>query len=208
MALLAAAEGPWRFAVAPFLFLAFFALFHDAAHGAYGLPNRVNDALLFVAGAPLLLSTHAQRHLHLRHHARPMADDDVEGLGARASLLGALMAGPVLAPRMHIEGARGVPPRLRRQVAAEHARSALIVGLALLEPTGPLGAVVLVALVLQLTIGAWASHIPHHPPRWFLALGARLRWLKTPVLLSALHHREHHARPKVPARELTPVITG
>lgn len=201
-AVLVVVDGLWRFPMAAFVFLSFFAMFHDAAHGAYRLPNRLNDLLLVVAGTPLLFSAHAQRHLHLRHHARPLADDDVEGMGARASLLGSLLCGPVVAPRMHVEGARGVPPRLRWQVAAEHARSAVIVALACREPGGPWGAVVLVALLLQLSIGAWASHIPHHPPAWFLDVAARSVWLKTPVLLSALHHREHHARPKIPAREL------
>src|SRR5688572_36543 len=79
---------------AALLYFAAFSFFHDCAHGALSLPPRANDFVLFLTSGPLMLSAHGQRQLHLRHHARPLAPDDMEGEGALASLPMAAITAP------------------------------------------------------------------------------------------------------------------
>jgi fatty acid desaturase len=59
-------------------------------------------------------------------------------------------------------------------------------------------------LALQLTMNAWASHVPHRAPQWLLALAARFAWTHSPVVLSLVYHLEHHAHPRVPCMDLRP----
>jgi len=59
-------------------------------------------------------------------------------------------------------------------------------------------------LALQLTMNAWASHVPHRAPRWLLAIAARFAWTHSPVVLSLVYHMEHHAHPRVPCMDLRP----
>src|SRR5688500_16451369 len=91
------------------LFLAAFTLAHDLAHGALGLTRRTNRVLLSLAGALMLTSGHAMRVAHLRHHARPLADDDYEGASARGSLGRALLLAPWFAFAVRREAWRRAP---------------------------------------------------------------------------------------------------
>jgi fatty acid desaturase len=185
-------------AVSAALFFSLFSLFHDAAHGSLLLPPRVNDALLALLSAPLFMSTHAQRQLHMRHHARPLAADDVEGAGAKLSFTGALLWSPVLAGENVAAGVRIVPRKLRALVLLEWAAVAALAAFAVAHPTSTVALFVLVAATLQLFASLWASHIPHHPPRLVQAVARRLVRFRSPVVLSLLFHNEHHARPRLP----------
>jgi hypothetical protein len=65
-------------------------------------------------------------------------------------------------------------------------------------------AVVATWWVLQLTMNAWASHVPHRAPVWLMAVASRLVWTGSPVVLSLVYHLEHHAHPRVPCATLRP----
>jgi fatty acid desaturase len=189
-------------AVSAALFFSLFSLFHDAAHGALGLSRSANDGLLALLSAPLFMSTHAQRQLHMRHHARPLADDDVEGVGAKLSFLGALVMSPVLAGNNIVAGVRIVPKKLRRIVLLEWAAVAALAAFAIAMPTSSVALFVFVAATLQVFASFWASHIPHHPPRLLEAVARALVRFRSPVVLSLVFHREHHAHPRMPCAHL------
>jgi fatty acid desaturase len=186
------------------LYFSTFALFHDAAHGALGLSTRTNDLLLFATSAVLMMSAHGQRQLHLRHHARPLANDDLEGAGALTSLWWAVLVGPWAAFHMRAVSFSVVPAKVRPWVAAENALNVLVTIAAV--AWGGVGVWAAVALwwVLQLTMNAWASHIPHRAPRWLLQVASLFAWTGSPVVLSLVYHLEHHAHPRVPCALLRP----
>src|SRR5688500_6115959 len=64
------------------LFLAGFTWLHDLSHGALPLPRSWRERAVAIVGAMLLMSGHAMRAMHLRHHARIFAADDLEGQSA------------------------------------------------------------------------------------------------------------------------------
>lgn len=180
------------------LFLAAFAFNHDVLHGALKLPRRANEALLTVLALLMGWSGHAVRRLHLRHHARPLAADDIEGHGARLSFWRALAAGPMNAARYRT----GAFEKERTAQVLETLAALLLTALALWSRTVLGAAWVVVNVTMQLTASVWASHLPHRPPAWARALAARLTWTRSAAVLSFAFHEEHHRCPKVPCGEL------
>jgi fatty acid desaturase len=189
-------------AAAMALYLGTFSFTHDVMHGALRLSRRATDFWLFVGGALMGLSGHGMRLLHLRHHARPLAEDDVEGEGARLTLLGALREGPFNIARYRLEALRAANARERRFQIAETLLTVALTAAALLSRSVAGAAWASVNALMQLTLAAWASNLPHNPPRWLRAIALKLAWTKSPVVLSFAFHHAHHARPKVPCAEL------
>ena len=184
------------------LFLEAFAFMHDLAHGALLLPRGANEIALAVAGALLLMSGHALRRMHLIHHAHTLADDDVEGLPARRSFLGALAVGPSAAVVLRVHAFRGAGRRGRRWQAFETALGFAIGAVLLFSGRAPLVIYALVAIAAQSSMSVWAAHIPHNAPAWLTGLAGHLTWTGSPTMLSLAHHALHHAHPEVPCRRL------
>jgi fatty acid desaturase len=192
----------WRVATlaAAALHLGAFAFSHDLVHGALRLPRRCTEWLLCFAALPMVVSGHSMRLTHLRHHARPLAADDLEGVGATVSFWRALWLGPSNALALRVEGWRLANALERRWVVGELGLLGLLCGLAFLTPAGRVW--LLVSAALQLTASVWASHLSHHPPALLRALALRLAWTRSAVLLSLAFHHEHHAQPKLPCAAL------
>ena len=93
------------------LHLAAFAFTHDLAHGALGLPRRFNELALSLAALPMLVAGHGMRLMHLRHHARPLDKDDLEGVGATVPLWRALLGGPLNTAQYRVEAFRVAAPQ-------------------------------------------------------------------------------------------------
>lgn len=202
-----AREWPLQVAASTALFMGAFSLQHDLAHGALGLGRRSNDALLTAAGLVMLSSSRAMRRMHMRHHARPLADDDVEGAGARRSLFGAVVTSPANAIELRVCAYRSAPAAERATQRLESAAACamavtMLSGLADFAGSGAFRTYALVATLLQLTAGVWASHIPHHAPPWMVSFAARLSFLRSPTLLSLAFHDAHHRAPAVPCHHL------
>lgn len=189
---------------AALVFFSSFAFFHDAAHGALGLKQRTNDVVLMLTSIPLFMSAHAQRQHHLHHHARPLEPTDLEGKGALTSLWWAALVAPFASWEMRLKGFVVVPDKVKGWVAAENALNLASMGVVVaLDHTG-VWISFLTQAVLQHTMNAWASHVPHRAPRWALDLASRFAWTGSPVVLSLVYHLEHHAHPRVPCANLRP----
>lgn len=189
---------------AALLFLSTFAFFHDAAHGALGLRPLANDLALCATSAVLMMSGHGQRHLHLRHHAHPLEPDDLEGKGALTSLWMAALAAPTSSFHMRAVSLQAVPAKVRPWVLAENIVNVVVTVVIIEAGFMPLQVALIVWWGLQLTMNAWASHVPHRAPQWVLAVASLLAWTGSPVVLSLVYHLEHHAHPRVPCANLRP----
>lgn len=186
-------------ALAMGLYFASFSFTHDLAHGALRLPRRLNEWLLLAASLPSLISGHSMRLMHQRHHARPLASDDLEGVGAALPLWRAILAGPANAVDVRAGAWIAANQTQRRWILSEYAAVAGVAALAWI--TG-LRIAVGVCVALHLTASAWASHLPHHPPRLLRRLALTLAWTGSVSVLGFAFHDEHHAQPKLPCREL------
>jgi fatty acid desaturase len=191
----------WSVIPAVLLLLAAFTLTHDLAHGALGLPRKHNELALGLAGAVMLTSGHAMRVAHMRHHARPLGQDDLEGIAATVSWRRALGMAPWWALAVRLQAWHLAPGRHRRWQLVEH-----LFTLGLATALGLIGGnarvYMLVCLVLQLTAPVWAGRLPHTAPAWMVEVARRLAWTRSPVMLSMAFHDRHHARPKLATRYL------
>ena len=198
-------EGLWQLAAVVFAalgFMAAFALTHDLAHAALRLPKGLNEVLLALAGALYFTSGHAMRRSHAKHHRSPLSVDDAEGYPARGSLLRAVLCAPLDFLAVRIGGYRLAPARERGWIVLESALNLLSLW-ALWRFGGAAGELyAAVGLGLQLSMGVWASFIPHRAPESVLSLARRLSFLKSPVVLSLAYHELHHQQPRVPCDEL------
>ncbi|ADO75840.1 fatty acid desaturase [Stigmatella aurantiaca] len=176
------------------LFFMLFFLFHDALHGALGLSRRANELLMSGSGVVLGVSGHAARRAHLRHHARPFADDDPEGHAAKKGLWAALRAGPSVYLGLRAWGLLHAPAERALQ-RREWRAVVIFFGALALFPAGRL--YVFTALVLHVTMPAWAALLPHQPPRPLLAVATALarRGFLFPALF--VTHPLHHQHPKL-----------
>ena len=189
-------------AAALLIYLGAFAFNHDVAHGALGLPRRLNEWVMAATALVMGVSGHGMRLMHQRHHARPMAADDIEGVGATLTRFGALLAGPMNAARYRVEAFRAATMRERRLQVLETAATLLLTAFALASRSTIGAAWVVVNVAMQMTTALWASHLPHHPPLWLVAGARRLVWTRSAAVLSFVLHDEHHAHPKLPCRLL------
>ncbi|WP_437729036.1 fatty acid desaturase [Sorangium sp. So ce861] len=184
------------------LFFASFALMHDVAHGALRLPRKANELALTLSAALMLMSGHALRIMHLRHHARPLAPDDAEGASARLPLSRALLGAPLSALALRVEAFRAAGPSGRRCQLAETALNLASLALLLASRRPALLAVAATATCLQLTMAVWAAHIPHNAPAWMLAAARQLAFTRSPIALSLGYHERHHRIPNLPCSRL------
>jgi fatty acid desaturase len=184
------------------LFFAAFAWMHDLAHGALRLPRWVNEVALSLAGALMLMSGHALRLMHLRHHARPLAKDDVEGAPARLSLTQAIASAPRAALLLRISAFRSAGARGRAWQAVESSLNAAAFALLIASGSPSLLAWAFVAAALQLSMSVWAAHVPHNAPAWLLDAARALAFSRSPVALSLAFHELHHRRPDLPCGHL------
>lgn len=197
----------WAVLPSSALFLAAFAANHDLVHGAVGRSRALRDVLVAIAGALMLTSGHAIRTMHLLHHRRPLANDDVEGETARMPPLAALVAAPAIAVRYRIAALARAGDHDRRWHIAESVANAVTV-LAAICAGGALAAHVVVSAVWVLTMPFWAGFVPHRAPPALIAAARRLAFVRSPVILSFAFHADHHARPHVPCRHLAELASS
>lgn len=184
------------------LFFGAFALMHDAAHGALGLPRAVNEVVLSVAGALLLMSGHALRRTHLIHHRATLCPDDLEGAPALLPLWRAALASPRAALALRGRAFDGAGRAGRRWQVGETLVDVLLASACVASGSPALWAFVAVALSLQLSMGLWAAYVPHNAPAWLVAVARRLAPLGSPTFLSLAYHDLHHRIPAVPCAAL------
>lgn len=185
------------------LFLAGFAANHDALHGSLGLPRPVRDVAMALLGATMLLSGHAIRVMHLRHHARPLQRVDLEGIAAKMSLVRALVASPRLTLSMRLRGYARASRRDKVFILAETAANVITAVALLASGVAALHAMLVTLFVMQLAMPIWAGRIPHRTPAWLLRLARAMSFTRSATVLSLAYHEEHHGRPRVPCHLLS-----
>src|SRR6266545_3907404 len=182
------------------VFYAAFALAHDLTHGTLGLSVRARRWALAAAAQLLFVSGQTMRILHLRHHARPGAADDVEGVAIRLGLIGAWIRLPVLFFSMRHAAYQAAKPAARRWLIGETVLTAIVVATSLVWE--PLRTYVVVALALQLSAPLWGGYLPHRAPEWLRSLAGRFAFTRSPTAISLAYHDLHHEHADVPCQNL------
>lgn len=184
------------------MYVGLFTLTHELAHGALGLSRRRNALALAVAGICMATSGHALRLMHLRHHADPLGDGDLEGRSARLPAWQALVAAPALCVVLVVAAWRTATARDRRWQRAEYAGIAIFATAVLAAGPHALQIYLLAAVAAQALAPFWAGHLPHRTPPWLHAVASRFSRAGSMTMRTLVVHDEHHRRPKLPTRLL------
>jgi beta-carotene hydroxylase len=199
-----AAQGEWLPALAcPVLlsFLTYGSISHDLVHRNLRLPKWLNEVLLSAIELLAFRSGHAYRVVHLHHHARFPAEDDLEGSAAKMTFIRSLLEGPALQLRLWIFAMRK-PGKHRPWALAESIASTLLIMAAV--AVWPLTKAPLVYALLMIA-GSWifpliTAYIPHDPHGATELTQTKLFRGRVLSLLAMehLYHLEHHLYPAVP----------
>ncbi|BDI30034.1 hypothetical protein CCAX7_20850 [Capsulimonas corticalis] len=194
----------WPAAVLALMYLSFVtygSISHDLVHRNLGMSRRWNDRMLCAIELLTLRSGHAYRLVHLHHHARFPHEDDLEGRAARMSLLGALVDGVTLQPRVWFWAIRRAK-RDRAWIIGEGLGVMALASAAI--ALWPVTSAPLVYAVL-IVMGSWiipviTAYIPHDAAGRSPLFQTRLfrGRVASIVALEHLYHLEHHLYPSVP----------
>jgi len=199
-------------------FLTYGSISHDLVHRTLAIPRWLNEALLCAIELTAFRSGHAYRIVHLHHHARFPADDDLEGAASKMTFWRSLVEGFVLQPRLWMfamgwtwSGVRlRRTPDQRRAGGAHHSTwivaevIAVVIGLAVCIAIIPITPLPFAYAALMIA-GSWifpliTAFIPHDPKGETELQQTKLfrgRMLSI-LALEHLYHLEHHLYPQVP----------
>ncbi len=176
-------------------------LAHDVHHNALRLPRWVNGMLLVVLSGMILSSMHAAKRAHLVHHHDPMGEDDLEGVPGRLGFWGALGAGMVAVPRLHVKGMRDAKGRERAVIIGETVLALGVVGLCVWVAMTVWPAawvyllVMLGAHLISPMVAVWAVH--RGSGHGIAVSRTQESELFHTLTLGLMRHMEHHRHPGV-----------
>jgi beta-carotene hydroxylase len=198
-----AGGGLWAASLGCAMFLTFVtygSVSHDLVHGTLRLRRALNEALLCAIELIAFRSGHAYRVVHLHHHARFPATDDLEGAAAGMTWWRALLDGVTLQPRLWAFAFRR--GRDRVWIAAEAAAVVALLAASIAAIPWTMAPAIYAALMI---LGSWlfpftTSFIPHDPDGETELMRTRLfrGRIFSIVALEHLYHLEHHLYPQVP----------
>jgi len=171
---------------------------HDGFHMKLGLPVGCTNAFLFLFSLFMVIPLHAVRWIHLRHHANPLGENDVEGMCAHLSWWKALIVGPYFSVRMVFEALKHARGATRVWILAEMAAILGLIGLASISAWPWLRyQLVVMALGNCLTgfVAVWMVHRGCDPDHTFAR--TQRSWLINALTLNNFFHLEHHLFPAV-----------
>lgn len=183
-------------------YVGWFTLTHELAHGALRLSRRHNELALALAGVCMITAGHGLRLLHLRHHAQPLSDGDLEGRSARMPAWRALLVAPYLSGLLVVTAWRTATAHDRRWQRAEYLALAALAILVLAIGPRALRLYLAVGVAAQLLAPFWAGHLPHRTPAWLLTLARGLARAGSLTMRTLVGHDAHHRDPKRPTHAL------
>ncbi|MBL7704522.1 MAG: fatty acid desaturase [Taibaiella sp.] len=190
------------------LFSAFFFLtalrqVHNGFHNSLGTHKWLTWFSLVSNSVLMLVSIHAVKFNHLRHHKYCLQDEDIEGKSAHMSWYGAILYGPIHIFLVHKITWQKGNRKYRRNMLLELFLIALFIGTVFYFEITFLEYHILVMFTGELLSAFFAVWTVHHDTHEHpeLARTQRSGW-KNKITFSMFYHLEHHLFPAVPTIKL------
>lgn len=186
-----------------FFFLTGFRQVHNGFHNSLGTNKFLTWLSLFINSVFMMVSIHAVKFNHLRHHKYCLTEEDYEGKSAGMTWYGAILYGPVHIFLIHKVTLQLGTKTYKRNVILELVAIALFAGIVLYFNISFLLYHIIVMICggfLGAFFAVWTvHHDTHDSPE--LARTQRSGW-KNAVTFSMFYHLEHHLFPAVPTIKL------
>ena len=193
---LALASNEYFVAALPFsavFFMAGLRQTHDGFHAKLGLSATWTSAFLVLFSLLMVIPLHAVRWIHLRHHANPLGEKDVEGMCAEMSWWMAIVAGPHFAIRMVVVALMRSGNGTRIWIIAEITAILALMGLAVTFDWPWLRYQLVVMLIGNCLTGFVAVWMVHREcDREGLFARTQRSWFINFLTLNNFYHLEHH----------------
>lgn len=186
-----------------FFFLTGLRQVHNGFHNSLGTNKFCTWLTLFLNSILMMVSIHAVKFNHLRHHKYCLTEEDYEGRSARMSWYGAILYGPVHIFLIHKITWRKGNRSYRKNLVAELIAIILFTFLVFYFQIHWLMYHVIVMVVgefLSAFFAVWTvhHHTDDHPE---IARTQRTGW-KNKITFGMFYHLEHHLFPAVPTIKL------
>jgi fatty acid desaturase len=186
-----------------FFFLTALRQVHNGFHHTLGTNRFLTWLSLYLNSMLMMVSIHAVKFNHMRHHKYCLGDEDYEGKSAGMSWYGAVLYGPLHMFLIHQVTLRLGNSKYRRNVLLELASITVFAALVFYFRIDFLIYHIIVMMIgefLMAFFAVWTVHHNTHDNPDF-ARTQRTGW-KNKMTFSMFYHLEHHLFPAVPTIKL------
>ncbi len=186
-----------------FFFLTGLRQVHNGFHNALGTNRFLTWLSLYLNSILMVVSIHAVKFNHLRHHKYCLSEKDFEGKSARMTWYGAILYGPIHIFMIHKITWQLGDQYYRKQLILELASVILFVATAFYFQINFLIYHIIVMVAGELLSAFFAVWTVHHDAEdsHHFARTQRTGW-KNKITFSMFYHLEHHLFPAVPTIKL------
>lgn len=186
-----------------FFFLTGLRQVHNGFHNSLGTNRFLTWFTLFSNSILMLVSIHAVKFNHIRHHKYCLSEEDYEGKSAGMTWYGAILYGPVHMFLIHKITWQLGNRDYRRNMVLELLAAALFAGLAIYFQVHFLIYHIIMMVIGEFLMAFFAVWTVHHDTHDApdMARTQRSGW-KNKITFSMFYHLEHHLFPAVPTIKL------
>ena len=186
-----------------FFFLTGLRQVHNGFHNTLGTNRFLTWLSLYLNSILMMVSIHAVKFNHLRHHKYCLADEDQEGKSAHMTWYGAILYGPVHMFKIHQITWKLGNKKYRRNMVIELVSTCLFAGVAIYFGIHWLIFHIMVMIVGEFLMAFFAVWTVHQNTEENPSFARTQRsWWKNKVTFSMFYHLEHHLFPAVPTIKL------
>ncbi|MGJ1431142.1 fatty acid desaturase family protein [Sphingobacterium spiritivorum] len=186
-----------------FFFLTGLRQVHNGFHNSLGTNKFLTWLSLYINSILMLVSIHAVKFNHIRHHKYCLSEDDYEGKSANMTWYGAILYGPVHMFLIHKVTWQLGNNSYRRNMVLELISIAVFVCIVFYFKIDFLIYHIIVMLIGEFLMAFFAVWTVHHDTHESPEYARTQRsWWKNKLTFSMFYHLEHHLFPAVPTIKL------
>lgn len=186
-----------------FFFLTGLRQVHNGFHNSLGTNRFLTWFTLFSNSILMMVSIHAVKFNHIRHHKYCLKEEDYEGKSARMSWYGAILYGPIHIFLIHKVTMQLGNTKYKRNVLLELISIAAFASIVFYFRIDFLIYHIIVMIIGEFLMAFFAVWTVHHDTHEHpeIARTQREGW-KNKITFSMFYHLEHHLFPAVPTIKL------
>lgn len=189
-------------AFSAFFFLTALRQVHNGFHNSLATNKFLTWLSLYINSVLMLVSTHAVKFNHIRHHKYCLSENDYEGKSATMIWYGAILYGPVHMFLIHKVTWRLGNKNYRQNMLLELISIVILVSLIFYFRIYFLIYHIIVMLIGEFLMTFFAVWTVHHNTHDHPEARTQRSWWKNKLTFSMFYHLEHHMFPAVPTIKL------